>query len=270
MTNSKYMAIFIFKLVRQTIKFGVCEASAPAFGTYSVILISLGEFKRAAEIAHVADSLSKRPECRATRSRVMMQVHGYTMAWTSPAKTCMKHLLRSLEIGLKKGDLENAFFSAYMYILIANCVAGRPLGLVKSDIEDLGQQMLVYNQTAIYNMARPHLQFVLNMIGENPDSSSSAFLSGEVMEFDSLMEHLASTKHKYLQDQARVLQLTLAVYFDDLSLAWRMVKESRNCYRTNLSQVTIWRREFFAGLTAYALARNSNGGTYSRTRLRPS
>ena len=77
------------------------------------------------------------------------------------------------------------------------------------------------------------------------------------MEFGSLMAHLIDTGHIYLQDFCRCMQLQLAYYFGDLQLARSMYVDSQNTEKTCLGQPIVYRRAFFAGLTAYALAREA-------------
>ena len=259
MTNSKYLVPLILKQVRWSVKHGICDESASAFSQYGVVLVAMGEYHTSAEISRIAETLSRRPEGATKRSRALMQVYGYNLPWTSPAKTCLRSLIVGHEIGMKQGDLVNAFYCAYLYIMLAG-LSGRPLHLVTEDIEDFSRQMKIYNQEHIRKMCLPHLQFVMNMMYAGDSIESNSTLSGEIMEFGVLMDHLEETKHVYLQEQVRSLQLYLAYYFDDLSNAWEMAKASANFDVTCLGQACIWRRYFFVGMTAYGLAIKASKG----------
>jgi hypothetical protein len=257
MLNSPYFGVIEFKMVRWSVKYGVCPQSAVAFAVYGLLLAgSLGDLQRARVMGEVADALSKRPPFKETRSRILMQTNAYVFHWTSPIQACLKPLLLGYEVGLKNGDLENAFFNAYLYEKFTLCV-GRSLNLVEADMIEFTTQMKIYMQETIYKMCLPHWQFVLNMSGRS--APNPPVLSGDIMNYDEMMKHLIETNHVYLQDVTRMNQLQLAFYFGDYQLAWRMVEASKNFEETNISHLTVWRRVFFVGMTAFCLARSCTG-----------
>jgi hypothetical protein len=260
MLGVKAQPIFCFRGVRWTVKYGIAEASACCFAAYSGNLTTFGEFKLAAEVAKVADAMSLHPVCSQTRARAMMQINLYGLAWTTPLKTLLKPLLQGNEIGLKTGDLENAFYCAYAYIMFSNA-AGLPLKVLIQDIQDFQEQMAIYHLEHVFKMCLPRLQFVMNMVGHG--GSQSSVLCGDAMQYDSLMDHLIAANHVYMQDQVRCLQLFLAYYLDDLELAWKMACDSKNTSYTCRGQVTVWRRVFFVGLTAFA---NAHKAALSKSR----
>lgn len=239
-------------MVRWSVKYGVCPESAVAFAVYGLLLAgSFGELERARVMGNVADALSQRADFQETRSRILMQTRAYVFHWTSPIQSCLKPLLLGYEIGMKSGDLENAFYSAYLYEKFSIC-AGRSLDLVQQDMAEFTTQMKIYSQETIYKMCLPHWQFVLLMRGKSPPSPP--MLTGDIMQYDEMMQHLLETNHAYLQDVVRMNQLQLAFYFGDYHLAWRMVEASKIFEKTNMSHLTVWRRVFFIGITAFSLA----------------
>ncbi|KAG7344007.1 PAS domain containing protein [Nitzschia inconspicua] len=254
MLGEKCQPLFSFRGVRWTIKYGIADSSACCFASFAGQLACFGEFKFAAEMAKVAEAMSALPVCNQMRARALMQCYFYGLAWSTPLKTLLKPLLRGNEIGLKKGDLENAFYCAYAYIMVAN-FAGHSLRALTQDIKDFQEQMAIYHLEHVFKMCMPQLQFVLNMKGHF--GSHSSILSGEAMEYDSLMDHLVATNHVYMQDQVRCNQLYLAFYFGNLELAWKMSCDSKNTHLTCRGQATVWRRVFFVGLTAFAYARKA-------------
>jgi hypothetical protein len=255
MLGEKCQTLFGMRGVRWTVKYGIADTSAIMIGAFASQLIStFGEFKLAAEMSKVADAMSNLPVCSQTKARVSMLVNFYGLAWSTPLKTLLKPLLYGNEAGLKNGDLENASILAFCYVMFAN-TAGLPLKTILDDIKDFQEQMSIYHIEHAFKMCLPQLQFVMNMIDSG--GSHSSFLSGEAMQFDSLMEHLIAANHVYMQDQVRCLQLFLAFYLDDLELAWKMACESKKTDLTCRGQVTVWRRVFFVGLIAFAYARKA-------------
>jgi hypothetical protein len=256
MLNSPYFPVVEFKMVRWSIKYGLCPPSAVAFTVYGLLLAgSMGELRQARVMGEVADELSQRPSWRETRSRTLMQTYNYIFPWTSHVRTCLKPLLTGYEVGMKEGDLENAFFSAYLYMKLAVC-SGRPLSLVLSDTLDFTAQMKIYSQETIYQMSLPLWQFVLKMMDES-SPTGRPILSGENMVFDEMMKHLLETNHAYLQDVTRFNQLLLAFYFADYELAWEMVEATKDFEKTNIAHVTVWIRVFFVGMTAFTFAKST-------------
>lgn len=235
--NSEYFSYLISTMVRWSVKYGVCPHSAPAFTTYGLILASLDHLKEANEFARVGLALSKRPGFNDTRSRVLMHSQGYTGHWTRPLNSGMKPLLEGHEVGLRTGNLENAFFNAYFYLLFI-IILGRPLAQVDKACRDFARQMKRYHMQHIYIMSMPQWQFVLNMMGELNDPM---VLSGEAMDLDVVMKHLEETNFLYTIDVVRTLQLYLAFYFGDYELAWKMGKASKNTDKSNVAQPTVWR-----------------------------
>jgi hypothetical protein len=249
-------------MVRWSIKHGLCPQSAVAFATYGLLLAGArGELEESRRMGQLAEELSKRPGWRATRCRVIMLTNNYVFPWTSHIRACLKPLLSGYELGMKEGDLENGFFCACNYVKLSMCT-GRPLHLVHADLLAFTAQMKDYSQEYIYQMCLSHLQFVLNLMAESaPDPP---WLSGEIMVFDEMMNHLGETNHVYLQDATRLNQLQLAFYFGDYQLAWDMVEDSKHFDQTNVAHATVCRRTFFMGMTAFSLARNSCSGIWNR------
>jgi hypothetical protein len=251
--GEKNQPLFSFRAVRWTVKYGIAPSSACCWAGFAANLNCFGEFKLAAKMAEVAEAMSNLPMCNHTRARTLMNVYFYGFSWSRPLKTLLKPLLLGNETGLKEGDLENAFYCAYTYIMLANA-AGSSLKALQRDIKAFQKQMSIYHQDHVFNMCLPQLQFVLSMIGGGECSSS---LTGEAMDYDSLIAHLVSANHVYMQDQVRCLQLFLAYYFDDYELAWKAACDSKTTEVTGRGQVTVWLRVHFVGLTAFAFARKA-------------
>lgn len=259
MVNSPYFPVIEFKMLRWSVKYGVCAQSAVAFAVYgSLSAGSFGDLKKAHLMGTVADKLSQRPEFYNVRARISMTINGYCFHWTCSVRTLLKPLLDGYEVGMTLGDLENTFFCAYIYMKMSIC-AGRPLNLVQSDMLDFTAQMKVYAQETIYQMSLPHWQFVACMTDTSAPHPS--VLSGEIMDYDKMIKHTAETKQVYVLDNIRYNQMQLAFYLGDYKLAWKMVEQSKDFGKTNNSHVTIWKRAFFIGMIAFCLGRRSPNRT---------
>jgi predicted ATPase len=261
--NQDLFVLVTLKLVRRSVKYGVCQYSPCAFAAYGNIAASVfGDLKTGHGYAKLAQSLYKRLDVKKMEARVLFITNNFVLHWNDPLQLSFKPYLQGYQSGMETGDLENAMFCITSHCDVA-MHTGRPLSMVASDFQTYTQQMKDFELEYNYQITRVPWQLALNLMGECEDP---VVLTGHAMDQGEMLKEMGAIV-PFVRSLTNVARMWLAYYFGDYDLAWEMVGATKDLPKTNLGQSVVWRCALFEGLTVFALARKTGNRKWQRRGL---
>ena len=109
--SQPYLApLLSFRGVNLTLDHGVSSLSAPCFATYGCWLVSnqISDFEGGFRMGQVATKLMNR-QGENKNPRVFVAVYGLVNVWRQPFQACRDMLLEGYELGIRQGNIDNAF-----------------------------------------------------------------------------------------------------------------------------------------------------------------
>ena len=255
--NTDLMVVTSLKMVRWSVKYGLCRHSPPVFAVYGMLMVGvLGKSKQGHAYGKLALSMVDEFGLQDVEARTIFIAHNYSHHWIEPLHENLKAYRRGYDIGLQTGDIEYAMLCIIYHCDEATNI-GRPLSRVVSDLEAYAQQALDYGLEYYHNLTLPLLQYAMNLMG---DCENPVVLTGTAMD----QEELLATQNPFLVCNIRFQRMWLAVYFEEYSLAWEMAECSRDMSEIMIGRHVNWRSALFEGLAAFSLARKSHQKIWKR------
>jgi predicted ATPase len=213
--NSALLPLVIFRSLKWTIRYGLCDNAPPTFAGIGLILTGvLFDLQGGSTYGKHALLLMEKLGCKATESRTLFVVHSFILPWTRPAQSMLRPLLRSYESGLQTGDTESAMWGIYHYIFIA-CQTGRSLVALEADCRAYVKQMQDFKRYTISSMCQLTWQMILNLIGR---SENTTVLTGEAMHQEEYLEAATQSENHHLLAVVQVHQIQLYAIFGEHEL----------------------------------------------------
>jgi predicted ATPase len=291
LADNALLPLVVFRSLKWTIRYGLCDYAPPAFATTGGILTGvLFDLQGGSTYGKHALLLMERLGCKTTESRTLFVVYSFVLPWTRPAQSMLRPLLRSYEIGLQTGDTESAMWAIYHYILIA-FQAGRSLVALEADCRVYLKQMQEFKRYKISSMCRLTWQMMLNLIGPSENTTVS---TGEAMDQEECLEGAARSMNHHLLAMLQVHQHALYAIFGEhelgadlaISKGGDLAKQMPGCkYDASLSSdlldsvlhhgresnqnvflivgPAVWMDMFLKGISLFAMARKTRERKYT-------
>ena len=155
----------VLKSTRWTEKYGVCESLLPAFASAGLLLAAYtGDFDAGAAYANRTIDLQEKFGSEASLARTYLVAYGLVLPWTTPYGTCRDQLLKGYCVGLKSGDIDNAFWCC-LSSLCFSLLLGSPLKRLGVLLESCLLQLQRLNQVKHVEMAFSCFRLVLKLTG---------------------------------------------------------------------------------------------------------
>lgn len=137
-----YLApLLSFQRVKLTLDHGVSSLSASCFASYGCLLVTnqISDFEGGFRMGQVATKLMKRQG--EDNPGVFVAVYGLINMWRQPFQACLDMLLQGYELGMRQGNIDNAF----------NClmVHGQMSACCGSSLHEMVESYRLYCKNAI-------------------------------------------------------------------------------------------------------------------------
>jgi predicted ATPase len=98
------MPLTVFRSVNWTIRYGVCDLSSVAFARAGLIFTGLlSDLQGGTKFGQQALALIETSKSQSSKGRTLFLVHSFVFPWTKPARSLLKPLQRSYDVGLQTG-----------------------------------------------------------------------------------------------------------------------------------------------------------------------
>lgn len=241
----------VLKIMRWSLKYGICKHTSRCLGLYGLVDFALGNVKSANEACYLALELAKNQNLMQSQYAPIAPVYGFVLPWTEPLPTCSKQLLRGYQIGLETGDLEYGMINICIYGFFCFS-SGKPLSNLEADLRDFSKQMKQCGMELQRNFLCLTWQVVLNLMGRSDDPLS---MNGEVMTQGAILQEAKEDNNPPLRVQLYCHQLQLAVYFGDFDLGASLLCHTKTIGSVNPANPIIWRTALFEGIVAFEMLR---------------
>lgn len=173
--------ILVFRMVRLSIRHGLCRVSAYAFGRYVsqfsgslIYIVGLRKLKQRLlsrfelhflrsygawlvsavnsdidggyRMGSLALNLLNRLDAKDFIARVYLSVYGYINIWKEPAQAGLAKLLEAYEVGAVSGDIEFAISCLFVYSTTALNTCGEDLEMLESNVKLYNRRAVQCNQ----------------------------------------------------------------------------------------------------------------------------
>jgi predicted ATPase len=133
-THPELMALFICKMVRWTVKYGIDKCSGVAFATFGGA-VSIGFFddhKRGYDFGQLSNTIVERLQARDMEAQTNCVIQLVISHWVEPFHVISKLTLRVYQVWMETGDVYSAFLGSMTYLWIC-LFSGRKLSLIEAD-----------------------------------------------------------------------------------------------------------------------------------------
>ncbi|MEL7035526.1 MAG: AAA family ATPase [Cyanobacteria bacterium J06592_8] len=249
----KLFPLMVFKYVGLSLKYGNAPESAVAYGTYAVSLCGImGDLKAGYQFGQLALTLLAHLNAKHFACLTMLVFNLLIRHWKEPLRESLNPLLRTYQIGLETGDLEQAAFSLQSYCYCCYC-AGKELSALQKEMVTYREAIIQLKQETPLHQHELCLQIVSNL---REESQNPCKLNGDIYD-----EKTRLTLHQQAQDISTICilyinKLILCYWFQDYTqaLAYPELAEQYLDAITARPDVALF--YFYAALTRLALVSN--------------
>ena len=267
------------RMMRLTLKHGLCKYSPFVFGTYGMVLAALGDRKGGCEFGRVALELNTTQDgARECISSTTVVVESFLTHLQKPLYNSLAPMMEGHQIGMQTGEIEFAALclSGHGGILV---VLGTSLDNLEKSLLNYGTLMLValcrirlplphsltlasfstpsvpffreYGQGMADGLSAPWLQFAMNLRSKALDP---LVLTGDAMNEEEFVERNIKKKHLVAVRNVNLVKMILLYIFGDLEGGdqARCVWEQGSAEGTHFM---MYLSVLMSGLTSLGLAR---------------
>eukprot|EP00550_Attheya_septentrionalis_P002478 CAMPEP_0198284428 /NCGR_PEP_ID=MMETSP1449-20131203/3902_1 /TAXON_ID=420275 /ORGANISM="Attheya septentrionalis, Strain CCMP2084" /LENGTH=1270 /DNA_ID=CAMNT_0043981491 /DNA_START=164 /DNA_END=3976 /DNA_ORIENTATION=+ len=264
-SRPKYVPLLIFRALRLSLKFGLCNETANSFAAYGLILgTGLGQYRSGYRFGQLALTLAAKHNTREWVGYVYMLVYSSINHWVMPLEKTIYPLKYSHSLCMEAGAVDIAGYSACA-ASIQSFVSGEVLSTLEHDMQLFSQQMTEYSDEVTPGLLSPFHQCVLNLMGR---SENPVKLTGEVMNEDMQISRMAKQSNKQAELAVYMNIVWLSYLFGDYSRAGEFVNKLIRETDVIGSQGEEIMKTFYCGLTCFALAKDTNDRKWKKIAMK--
>jgi len=243
--------IVVWRWLRWTLRYGISGVNCVAVASHSVILLSMGDYTNAYELARISESLLERLKPMDQMAYAKLSTDGFVRPWREPVQKLISVSASNYEIGLSTGDTEAAMWHV-LYVAVFSYIGGKNLLRLEDALGPQLEQIQFYQQDAVFNVLVPYRQTVLNLLGFSEEDP--IVLTGIAMHQEELLKVITADGQQTALNAVHSQRLELAYLFGRYCLASKILDEVKPWEAVAPGYVAIFRTSMFQGLTCYAIA----------------
>jgi PAS domain S-box-containing protein len=163
------LAMFTFRQVRLSARYGNSDVSAHAYAAYALFLCGiLGDIEAGNRIGALALELAEQADSRTHHARVLHIVHTCVLPWKKPYAELGGGLLAAHASAVENGDLEFAMYALHVHAFY-HYRNGAALSETAALTEGYSAQMARFQQDVAWNLNAILLQMQHNWMGDSAD-----------------------------------------------------------------------------------------------------
>ena len=198
-----------FRLVWSALEHGVLAHSSIGFAQYAMVLSNgFGDIEESMRYANLSLLILEKFQAREWIARAYPALYGFCFCWMKPKEELMPPLLEGHRLGLATGDIEFSTMCGATFVAIAAHQAV-PLDIWVAQAEGFHSVANLHHQANVAMFLLPSLQLGYNLMGRAPDSK---VLSGNVLDFDTVMAKAHEDKNATVSAILHLLQLMLGCF----------------------------------------------------------
>ncbi len=216
--NPLLFTLIALQQINISLKHGNCGASAVAYETYAVILVSLKEdIESSYRFGQLALKLLGKFNASELKCVVIFAVNCFTKHWKEHLKESLNSLLNAYSIALEVGDLEQAAYSLCFY-LEHSFWLGKELSELETKINNYHQRIGQIKQEIVHTLNSITWQVASNLIKYNEHPYS---LNGEACDEKIILSNLQEGNNRRGICYFYIQKLVLCYLFEEYSQAYQ-------------------------------------------------
>ncbi|KAB8319209.1 AAA family ATPase [Tolypothrix campylonemoides VB511288] len=233
MSHPLLFTLVVLKQVNLSLNYGNCPSSAASYVGYSITLWNVNQdIDYAYRFGQLALNLLTRFNAKEIKSIVIFAFNTFNRHWKEHLRETLNSLLEAYSIGLETGDLQNASFSAHIYIEHLFWL-GKELPWLEQEIATYHEMISQLKQEIVLQLNAINWQAILNLIGR---SKNPCLLRGEAYD-----EQIMLPLHQQASNRQAILylylqKLFLCYLFQDYHQARKNAKWAENYLDNVLAQ----------------------------------
>ncbi len=232
--NPNLFALLVFRLIENTLKYGIAPNSPVALVTYGLLLYSLERRKEGYFNSCLGLKMTENIKAGEYQAQAIC-IHNSGVIWNEPLSDAVEGLYKAYRLGLDSGDVEYAG-SSISAALTYKFYSGKNLG-------DLFVEALGYQGTLSYFELKVPLSQI-NVLLQTLDNLINAgeekeILVGEYYNEDEMLQHFIAVDDKVSASNLYTKKMLLAFLFEETEKAYEIslkgrefIKESKGIYQT--------------------------------------
>lgn len=248
--NMTEFLVGTLRMIRITIKYGLCGQSGVAFTGYCLFCNNINDMEGATRFSGLAKKLLKKTKAKHLEGLQLFVVEHWINAWKNPHQDVLDTYEYAHKSAMETGDFENGLLSrtAGYYHEFA---AGYPLAPLSEKFSSLVVVLKNYKIDAVCGMTLEQWFVVRYLMG----STTGSFTKYEV-------PRSGDSSDTYRLLYGLLARLQLAVYFGDYDFAEKMVEKLTPISDFDKSYSVNSLRLFFSSLACANLARKKKKKSY--------
>jgi len=167
------------RAVQLSLEHGLSSATPMALALLGVVEFAFRDVKAAARFGRLSRRLVEERELGPEAKAQAYSLSCFVLHWSDSLDGAISKLPKAgMEAGVLGGDLEHGFLSGFVHIAMIQA-RGEPLSTVEKAAREVCLQMKEFKVDGLLNLAKPHWQYVLNLLGKSEDP---LIFSGEAMD----------------------------------------------------------------------------------------
>ena len=249
----EFLPLITFRMIRLTLKGGICAISSPAFAAYGLLLTcAFGCVEEGYNYGQLSLELAYKFKMQEWYPRCFTAVYGMINTWKLPLKDSLQHLRRSHLLGMSTGDIEFGMLSAAIYSTLTLLSTQRTLVELSEEMRGFRQSMIECKQDGMLVMLLPTMQYAENLQGLAKDP---IVLTGGVMDQEVQVRKALKTNNTTVLCTIYQFATVLGYYMGAYQAALAASKDHTKHQQGNKSGFGECEQRFFECLNALALAR---------------
>ena len=277
-TNHSVFLMGITRMVRWTIRYGLCDKSPAAFALMGTIMMHvLGDYKLGVAYGELAllmieklDSLasndeSKRATLMQSACRGVFVANCLVLYWAKPLNHYNDELIAAYNQGMRAGDTESALWSMYFHLGII-FMAGTSLQACEELCRKTVGEMVALQREEHEVYTRVVLQALLNLLKGAHGGEGNTRLSGSVMQEEQFYDKKGSWGSNLMPNMFYNMKVFLCTIYGDFEQGAKFAIERGNKFADD-APGNSWSLNdpFIRGLCLYSAAATSkNKRSYRR------
>eukprot|EP00980_Cylindrotheca_fusiformis_P016430 scaffold4897_cov129-Cylindrotheca_fusiformis.AAC.7 len=244
------------KIVEMTLKYGVCDVSAPGFAGLGMMVLAVQQdYETSADFAHVGLAVQK--ATRSSREAETIYVaHSFCLAWSRPLQQSLAPFADGYASGMRSGDTAFAMWNLLSHHVWIPYSMGKRLGPIVEQCPKVLSQMDELSQTEQAISLEMFWQMMKNL-ATFPATEDSHKLEGDIFsagDFTGTESVHVATMHMLLGE--------LLVFYDIEAAAKRAIKHGDKFAKLAPGMFHNMYETFHRAIALFAMARRTRKRKY--------
>ncbi|KAI2505353.1 hypothetical protein MHU86_9059 [Fragilaria crotonensis] len=222
--NAENETVFYSLLaVELTLRYGLSPYSAPAFASFGMIEVFLGNHMRGCRFGNLALAMLEQMKCKEVECATLITSKSLASHFQEPVDGLIGSFDRAMDVGLECGDITWGVYTLSVCVE-SRCMIGQNLAAVEEFQREQYQRSAQFGH-ALLRMSEPSMQYVLNLQCCSCNWRDLLTLNGDVMDEDEFCKFACEGSNELPMLTVWFFKMQLAYHFGVYHVAERFLPD---------------------------------------------